>query len=320
MIIPNFKQITFHKNIFIERSLPDVGKILVSESQNVEDYTKLGYSKNSIKELVIPSGLKINSKILSRKNIKMGELLAFKNNKYLFAPFDGVLETRGKSFVLIKNPEDSWLISGVSGRVAKIYPFKSVLIETSGFEIKLVASSYSICEGVLDVLPNPSELIEIEFMEKYIKNGIGKVVYTGNFLRKEMLIKAMEIGCEGILTSSCDRETLYYAKENNYFVGVLSGFGRIPVSRDIMDFLKRNNSKYAIIRDGSQNIFVSDRLTFYKNDPSYINIKIGTLVRVLDYPYYGWEGKVVKIENDLVYVRIVENDEVIKTHHFNLIA
>ncbi|NBO17579.1 MAG: hypothetical protein EBV07_01685 [Proteobacteria bacterium] len=157
-------------------------------------------------------------------------------------------------------------------------------------------------------------------MEKYIRNGLGKIVYTGDFLRKEMLLKAIEIGCEGLITSSCDRETLKIAKENNFFVGVLSGFGRIPIREKTWKFLKTFKSKYAIVREGSGNIFISELGSDYKNEDAFANLKIGLHVIVLDYPYFGWEGVVTAIEHENVRVKIIKLDEEINTSYLNLIA
>lgn len=320
MIIPTFKNISYLEDIFFERALPSKGKILLNNDEIVSSYSKVGFSKNSIRELLIPSELKIAKKSYNQKQYKIGDLVAYGNNKYLFSPFDGYLENRGKINVLVKDPEDYWLISGVNGKVINVIPSRSILIQTSGFELKFFATSTSYCEGVLEVLPNPSELIEIEYMEKYIRNGLGKIVYTGDFLRKEMLLKAIEIGCEGLITASCDRETLKIAKENNFFVGILSGFGRIPVREKIWKFLKTFKSKYAIVREGSNNLFISELNSDYKNENSFVNLKIGLPVIVLDYPYFGWEGVVTGIEHENVRVKIIKLDEIVTTHFSNLIS
>ena len=275
MIIPTFRSISYQKDIYLERALPSKGKILLNIGEKLNSYSKIGFSKNSIREILIPIELKVAKNSFNQKQYKIGDLVAYGKNKYLFAPFDGYLENRGKINVLVKDPEDYWLISGVNGIVENVIPSRSVLIKTSGFELKFFSTSTSSCEGVLEVLPNPSELIEIEYMEKYIKNGLGKIVYTGDFLRKEMLLKAIEIGCEGLITSSCDRDTLKIAKENNFFVGVLSGFGRVPLREKTWKFLKTFKSKYSIVRENSDNLFISELDSDYKNDHPFVNLKIG---------------------------------------------
>ncbi len=320
MIIPTFRNLIYKESMLVERPLPSKGKIMVTEGDMVESYTKLGYTKHTLKEVIIPENYKIDSKFKAGKDVLMGNFVASLQGKFIISPFDGKLEKRGNSYALVKNPEDFWLVSGVSGAVKQVVSNRSVLIETSGFELKIVASSTNYTEGVLEVLPNPSELIEIDFMNKYIKNGTGKIVYTGNFLRREMLDKAIEIGCEGVLCGSCDRETLVVGLKNNFFVGVLAGFGRMPLPSKILSFLKSHNSKYCIVREGSGNLFVSEHGLSYQNEPAYVNLKEGIFVRVLDYPYFGWEGVVEKIENDRVYVRINDIDEVVDTSINNLVA
>lgn len=324
MIIPVYKNITFEEGIFVERCLPNKGKILVTEEEKVYSYTKIGFSKNSAHELIIPNNLIFNSKLKNRKFIKSGDLLAKRENNYLFAPFDGYLEDREGSKILIKHQEDYWLISGITGHVSKIIPSKSCLIKSSGYKLKFFETSTNQVEGELRVLPNPSELIEIDFMQRYIKNGVGVVVYTGDFLRKSLLDKAIEIGCEGVICGSCDRETLLYAKRNNFFVGVLSGFGRIPTHSKVFELLKNLDTKYCLSREDSKDLFVSsENLNKSKNsliETPFVFLKKGLDVVCLEYPYFGWEGEIIKIESDKVSVKIKKINEELKLKNSDLIA
>jgi len=320
MITPVYKNIEYLNDFYLERSLPNKGKLLVNEGEDVFSYTKVGYSKNAAHELIIPKNLKFNPKLKNKKFIKSGDLLAFKETTYLFAPFDGYIEEKNGGRFLVKHQEDFWLLSGVSGFVVKVIPSKSCLIKSSGYKIKFFETSTKQVEGELKVLPNPSELLEIDFMQRYIKNGIGQIVYTGDYLRKSLLEKAIEIGCEGVICGSCDRETLLFAKENNFFVGILSGFGRIPVREKIWKFLKTFKSKYVIVREGSNNLFISELNSDYKNESSFTNLKVGLPVIVLDYPYFGWEGIVTGIEHENVRVKIIKLDEIVSTHYSNLIS
>jgi hypothetical protein len=324
MIIPVYKNIEFIEDFYIERSLPSKGKILVTEGEGVFSYTKLGFSKNVAHEMVIPLSLKFNPSLKNKKFIKLGDLLAYKNSNYLFAPFDGYLEEINGGKLLVKHPEDVWLLSGVSGMVSKVVPSKSCLISSAGYKIKLFETSLEYLEGELKVLPNPSELIELDFMEKYIKNGTGQVIYTGDHLRRSMLEKAIEIGCEGLLCGSCDRETLVYARKNNFFVGILSGFGRIPTHEKVFELLKTFDSKYLVVQQDSKEIFISSPdITKNKNvllKTPYVFLKKELRVVCLSYPYFGWEGIVLNIESDFVNVKIIRNKESIKVSSSDLIA
>jgi hypothetical protein len=173
-------------------------------------------------------------------------------------------------------------------------------------------------------MPNPSELIELDFMQRYIKNGVGQVVYSGDYLRKSLLDKAIEIGCEGIICGSCDRETFIYAKQNNFFVGVLSGFGRLPTHSKVFELLKNFDGKYLIARENSKDLFISSENLAKNKDvlinTSYVFLKKGMDVISLEYPYFGWEAEVLNIESDIVNVRIKKNSEVIDLSASDLIA
>lgn len=320
MILPVYKNLSFAPEFYIERSLPNKGKILVNQNDEVKSYTKIGYSKDVSRELLIPANFELHKSFYKNNNVKMGDLVAYYKNNYIFAPFDGYLEEKGKAKSLIKYQEDYWSLAGVEGKVFKVVPSRSCLIKTSGFMIKLFATSVPAVEGELTILPNPSELIELDFMEKYVKDGLGKIVYTGDFLRKSMLDKAIEIGCEGVMAGSCDRETLLWARENNFFVGILSGFGRIPTYTKVFNLLKSMDNRYVLLQEGSENLFISssDRKPF--SQKPFDTLKEGLDVVVLDYPFYGWEGEVISVASENVNVKIVKNNEVIKTKASNLIA
>jgi len=324
MITPVFKNIEYLDEIYVERCLPNKGKILVNEGEKIYSYTKLGYSKNSAHELIIPKSLTFNPKLKNKKFIKSGDLLAFHKNNYLFAPFDGYLNSTNNSNTLIKHQEDYWLLSGISGEVKKIIPSKSCLIKTSGFSFKFFATSIDETEGELRVLPNPSELIEIDFMQRYVKNGTGQIVYTGDYLRRSLLEKAIEVGCEGIVCGSCDRETLLYARKNNFFVGILSGFGRIPTHSKVFEFLKFFDNKYLLVRKDSNEMLISSENVLKSPNvlikTPYTFLKKGASIVCLDYPYFGWEGEVLKIESNYVNVRIKKNNEELKLDSSDLIA
>jgi hypothetical protein len=324
MITPVYKNIEYLKEFYLERALPNKGKLLVSEGEKVFSYTKVGYSKNAAHEMIIPKDLKFNPKLKNKKFIKSGDLLAFRNTTYLFAPFDGYLEEKNGGRHLIKHQEDFWLLSGISGQVIKVIPSKSCLIKTSGYKLKFFETSISNVEGELKVMPNPSELIELDFMQRYIKNGVGQVVYSGDYLRKSLLDKAIEIGCEGIICGSCDRETFIYAKQNNFFVGVLSGFGRLPTHSKVFELLKNFDGKYLIARENSKDLFISSENLAKNKDvlinSSYVFLKKGMDVISLEYPYFGWEAEVLNIESDIVNVRIKKNNEVIDLSASDLIA
>lgn len=326
MIIPLFKSIQFYKKFLIERSLPSKGKIMSVEGVDIKPWDRLGFCRTSNKEIIIPRDYKIQKKFFSKNFVKTGELIGKKKNNYLFSTFDGFIQNRGEVNVVISYPQDVFKVSGVFGKVMNVASSNSVLIETSGYEIKLIATSTSSSEGQLIVLPNPAEILQIEFLNKYVKEGVGSIIYIGDNLRLEILNRAMEIGCSGVLCGSCDREVLQYAKENNFFVGVFSGFGRIPTHSKTYKLLKSKDKQYCIVQEGSENLFISINPTespesiFELTSQSYLTISLGLSVVVLDYPYYAWEGEVVDINQTDVYVRLLGNGEVIKTNNFGIIA
>ena len=59
MIIPTFRSISYQKDIYLERALPSKGKILLNIGEKLNSYSKIGFSKNSIREILIPIELKV---------------------------------------------------------------------------------------------------------------------------------------------------------------------------------------------------------------------------------------------------------------------
>lgn len=326
MIIPVFKSIQFYKKFLIERSLPSKGKIMSVEGTLTKPWDRLGFCRTSNKEIIIPKDYKIQSKFFKKNFVKSGELIGKKKNNYLFSTFDGFIQNRGHTNVVISYPQDVFKVSGVFGKINNVASSNSVLIETTGYEIKFVATSTSSTEGQLIVLPNPSEILQVEFLNKYVKEGIGSIIYIGDYLRLEVLNRAMEIGCSGVICGSCDREVLEYAKENNFFVGIFSGFGRIPTHSKTYKLLKLKDKQYSIVQEDSESIFVSvnpdDEIEsiFELSSQSFVTVSKGSQCIVVDYPYYGWEGEVTDLSDSQVVVRLVGNGEVIKTNNFGIIA
>jgi hypothetical protein len=326
MIIPIYKSIQFHQKFLIERSLPSKGKIMSVEGTNINPWDRLGFCRTSNKEIIIPKDYKIQKKFFGKNFVKSGELIGRKKNNYLFSTFDGFIQNRGPVNVVISYPQDVFKVSGVFGKVVNVASSNSVLIETSGYELKFVATSTSSTEGQIVVLPNPSEILQVEFLNKYVKEGIGSIIYIGDYLRLEVLNKAIEIGCSGVICGSCDREVLNYAKENNFFVGLLSGFGRIPTHSKTYSLLKSKDRQFGIVQEESNSIFISvnvedlSEVSIELNTQSFLNTSKGLNVIVIDYPFYGWEGEVVEISDTEILVRLVANGEVIKTNIFGIIA
>jgi hypothetical protein len=321
MIIPVYKAFSFKSNFLLERPLPSKGKILVNENDIVKPWDKVGYCKATLKELIIPKEFKLQKKYTKTNIVKTGEIVARLKNKYLFTTFDGFLQDRGSHYVVISHPQDVFKVSGVYGNVFKVSASKSILVNTNGISLKFFAVSKPFVEGQLTVLPNPSELIEEEFMNRYVKDGSGLIIYSGDHLRIGMLKKAIEIGCTGVICGSCDRDTLEYAKENDFFVGIFSGFGRIPSYSKLYQILKKYDKQFVICLEGSEELFISTREVFQFSNNGYTEAILGLNVVILEYPYFGWEGEIIEIgDKSEIKVRVLVNGEVTKTNNFGIIA
>ncbi len=301
MLIPYCQKLTKRNDVLVERALPKKGDLDLTIGKKVEPFTRLGIAKVSYGKLPIEQNLRIVKGRSGNSFFYTGEKIGTLGGKKLIAPFDGTLKVEGNGYVFEQEERDFWLLSGVWGDVIDSVDKRSVLLRTQAMDIHLAVCTGKSCDGELVVFPNPSEILEMQYLERYSKENSGKIVYTGNHVSAAIVEKAASLRIVGLLAGSADREAFTLAKQKGIFLGSISGFGKIPTPDFIYDILKDISSRYVFLYpdEGVLRIPVSSQ--FKPEELSPINytgtlkeVEEGLRVQVLEDPYFGWLGTIAK--------------------------
>jgi len=180
-------------------------------------------------------------------------------------------------------------------------------------------------EGELVVLPNPTELLEDPYFNKFTKDIAGKIIYSGYFIKLENLKKAINLGVRGIIAGGVDKRSFDYAQKNGFVLASLNGYGRIPTPDSIFAFLSSVSNRYIFIRGEKGEILIPggekfDTKMADRSKDYFTEIKNGMIVQVLDRPYFGWMGVVKSVEGDKVEVVLDNAVETVAVKSTNLLA
>lgn len=327
MYIPTIKKILYTNNVLIERPLPAVGKINITKGEHTEPFTRLGMSKISYKQMVLPENLKFPKGKLLKNFFYSGEILGKVSKKNVLAPFDGYIEEQNGRYILKEEDKVFWLLAGVWGEISSLHDDKSVLIKTQTTDIHLTATNDLSVSGELIVFPNPSEILEMQYLEKFEKYAFGKILYVGNYASLEVVEKAIDLGVVGILAGGADRPSFILAKRAKVFLGLFSGFGKAPTPKPVFEVLKEVSNRYVFIH-GEKNLLripmptQFDEAMLKQNELKSIlkTVDAGVKVQVLQDPYFGYLGVVDSIKGSSIFVRLDENQEIFEVQVPNIIC
>ncbi len=327
MYIPTLKKVLYTNNVQIERALPAVGKINIAKGEKTEPFTRLGMSKISYKQMEISAELEFIRTKGWKNFYYSGEKIGKWNSKYIIAPFDGYLEKTESGYLLKEEDKVFWLLAGVWGEIANVHENKAVLIKTQTTDVHFSACCDKAISGELIVFPNPSEILEMQYLEKFEKYAFGKILYVGNYASVEIVEKAIGLGVVGILAGGADEPAFAIAKKNKIFLGLFSGFGKAPTPRQVFDVLKEVSNRYVFIQ-GERNLLRIPMPTQFDETMLKQNalksllkpIKKGLKVLVLQEPYFGYIGEVDTIKGSSIVVKLDENQESVEIFIPNIIA
>ncbi len=327
MFVPIIKKITRNNNVYIERVLPRKGELDAVVGSKVEPFSKIGITKVTYGKLPIGSSLKITKGKNVGTYFYTGDVVGKVGKKKVVAPFDGYLEQVPNGYVFRQEERDFWLLAGVWGEVADVVDNHSVLISCQVIDIHLAVCTEISYAGELIVFPNPSELLEMSYLEKFSKDSFGKVIYVGHHISTDIVTKAAELGIAGLLAGSVDRDALELAKKYQIFLGAIAGFGNIPTPSYVFEFLNDISNRYVFLQGGRGilRIPVSQPFADVEVKTSTYSgqlrqLKKGLKVQILEDPHFGWVGEVSSVQEDGVYVILDEVQDPIKVKIPNILA
>ncbi|MBW6442095.1 hypothetical protein K0B04_04315 [Patescibacteria group bacterium] len=337
MLVPVIRRIKENNKCLIERVFPVEGNWKVKVGDFAEPFSPLGDCRFSQNKMEFPEEFKPNEFKNSKKYYYSGYLLGKVKKEKILAPYDGNLfqDENGK-FIFQENERGYALLSGVWGNVKSIYENKSVLMETQTKDILFCASTPYHTSGELVVFPNPSDILKKSYLENFIKGVRGKIIYIGHFAGLDVVKRAYELGASALVAGSTHSEVFDYAKSNNFPFGIFSGFGKIKTPEDIYKFLSSISYRYVFFEGGKNLLRIPVRaeditgittITKNKNESDILkkeivkDIEAGMKVQVLQAPYFGWMGKVDRVEESSIFVKfgLSENSVEIRLPNFLIV-
>lgn len=313
LFIPVIKKMKHSKNIDLKRQLPANGDLVIKNGENVVPFTKIGHSKVSKTKILLPKKLKISSKkVGSETFVYAGEKIGRLGLRSYKAPYNGYFTVENGSYYFNQEKKDTWVLSGVWGTVKNVEKGSHALITTSLVSFDFRACSSKNVMGELIVFPNPSELLDIKYLENFSNNTRNKIIYVGHHIRPELLEKAINMGVGSIIGGSINYEDFLYAKNNNFTVGIFSGFGKLQTPFHIFEFIKGVSNRHVFVNQSNCELQIPVPLDYEFNQQTLKNslkkIESGLEVIIFTSTNFGKTGVIESIQNEKIYVKLIESD------------
>jgi hypothetical protein len=324
------------------RMLPVFGKVLVKENELVsyEDViakTSVPGNKHLIK---ISEKLDTYPEKLKEVMIKgvgeyceKDEVIALKKGflsltkREFRSPISGIIERISgiTGEIIISEPEVSLEInSHIPGKIEKVIPDQGALIRSFGSFIQgIFGIGGEVIGDLMMIAKNNNDIIDADMIPTSCEN---KILVCGSLVNGEFLVKARNNGACGIIVGGIMDEDLYellgyeigVAITGNEDIGitiiVMEGFGKMDMSENVFNILKKNDGKKACI-DGTTQIragvirpeviipkLEDEGINFSYMEDEIDNIKglnLGTKIRIIREPYFGHLGIVVSLPPEL---------------------
>jgi hypothetical protein len=322
-LIPKIKKKKYSSNIFMERALPLKGTISVKEGDTVDPVTRLGMTKISTGISYVPVNFKLSKGKFESGYFYYGETIGRTGFNKVVGPFDGYISKSQQGYILTQEPKEHWLLSGMWGSVEKLIGDSSVLIKTQAMDFDLAVCSSKFVNGELVVFPNPTDVLQLQYLQNFSKDVFGKIIYLGGFATFESIEKAVELGVSGLLAGSAEKQAFDYAKEKGICLGLFSGFGRLETPEIIYDFIKEVSGRFVFMM-GERNLFRIPVPPMESGEVSNNNVLVepvvGMLAQVFQKPYYTHVGQITDVQNDVIYVKLNGAEQPVQIKLPNIVA
>lgn len=307
------------------RPVPIHGKVIVSEGEEVEANTVLGYynphgnitTLNLARELDI-SPFDVLDTLVKREGdvVFKGEVIArlrglFSKREFR-APEDGVLErvSRYTGWVTIRGLPMP-IHAGFPGVVEKIVPEEGVTLRLSGANIQGIFGIGGLVSGRLDVVPDSQ--FRVLDNEDVSSNYEGAVLVGGARVTPGYLQRAAKLGIRAVVTGGIHKRDLdqflgyplgvaVTGMEPGITVIITEGFGQLPMRSDIWAIVEEH--KYmTVYASGSTQVRAGViRPELFIPGPYRESVSVGEFsqeiapgarVRVIRAPYFGKHGVIM---------------------------
>jgi hypothetical protein len=314
MLAPKIRKLTNSRDIFIERALPADGNLFVKVGADVKPYTVVGECSASCGKFVLPANF-VPTK--TRKSFyTAGQVIGKVGKKQIAAPYSGTLEKAAAKPEFHEVETHVNLLAGVWGTVSGLVENRSILIKTQTIDLHLAVCTNHFVVGELMVLPNSSEFARLDYIAKFVKNPVGKILYVGNNASMNTIAYALSLGVGAVLAGGCEKSVLDFAKNTALGLGIINCFGDTETPIDIFKLLNTVSPRLAFF-DGERGLL---RIPCKESELTKTNdatkqliyeVKAGDTVQVLQKPYMCKIGIVDRVGETSIFVRfgVDENEK-----------
>jgi len=309
----------------IERSMPCEGNVFIKKGAVVQSFDRIGDCKVMLEE----KSFTYDGDLVKKRGnyISQGEVVASSKRAFGLevstkSPFTGYIiktDAVNKEIFIRKPSRPFELISGVPGYVTAIIEGRGVLITTRALRVRGVASYGAEVGAELLVFGEHNDNLKQENFENELAE---KIVVCGH-LTREAYAKGRAVGVEGFVCGSCNLALFNNLKGDCPPVLVLEGFGKIPLSPLVFDYLKSVQSRFVVLRACERELIIPESgkqgWCSTKSVP-FVDVKRGQAVQIFSFPYYGFFGTVISCDEEkgLVKVEMWEKKEKIELPVENL--
>ncbi len=322
-----------------DRVLPLKGKVVVEKGQKVNpsDVVATTDLPGNVQMVNIANILNIDPSdvrsVLTTSigsAIEKGQMIAetkgifglFKSN--VKAPADGTLESLSDvtgQAVIREAPIPVEVDAYMQGTVREILPEEGVRIETTGAFIQGIFGIGGESQGELKLIVDSRDQ---EITTDMITADLaGKIIVGGSFISLEAYRKAISAKVAGVVVGGFNYSDLEPIL--GYVLGVAitgsedlgtplvvtEGYGKIKMGDRTFDLLKQLNGKQVSINGATQIRagVIRPEIVIPLNDSELTGatkkveaaeaVRVGSLVRIIRAPYFGFLGKIVKLPSEL---------------------
>lgn len=301
-------------NVRRARMLSEKGRVLVRVGQKVGAIDVIAEAPSRREHILLDIrrslGLdrsKFSRKLIARKvgeKLQEGDLIAeaggiFK--RVVRAPTDcEIIVVSGSKVLLEVSHPPVKMLAGITGEVVEVIPDRGAILEANGALLQGVWGNEQINMGLLFV---KAESPDDEFTKDDLDITMrGAVVFDGHCSQVDALRMAAELPLRGLILGSMSSHLVSVARQLEFPLILLEGFGRIPVNNTAYKILTTNAK-----RDISLNAAMWDRYTGERPEvlislpaqggtsPETDEFQPGQLVRIHSEPYTSLVGELDEV-------------------------
>lgn len=303
LLRPIIKKVYFTQKAFFERGLPQEGEIVCKVGDTIKPFDILGSTFVSLDKRFWRLNTKEWSiKVADGTSLSSGDILASKKNIFSFKkevirmPFSGsvsILVDKNVGRIDISSfPERYNLISGITAKVNKVIEKSSVLLETEAYIVKVASG---VGREVIGELKTVGAFDTPLLLSQLSGELTGKIVIGGSFASSEVINKAQALGVSALVVGGISP----LPQRLNFTVLLTEGFGRIPISKKVWNYLQTAQLKTAVAVPARRQLIIpaefGDDNNIGDSDQFVSPLKVGSYVQVFVWPNFGFYGEVAEV-------------------------